>query len=99
MKRQIDIPITKEDLQFILQSDFEKIVDLAKYNSFCPRCTGDKEVEMLNYEICLNSINNVIFIVECSSCKEGIARQVEIGEQPKYRLKTEIIKGQKMSKN
>ncbi len=99
MKKETEIPISVEDLKFIVEDEFEQIVDLAKYNSYCRNCYGKKKVEMVGYTLLLNDLNDVIFEGKCKSCNGRIARYVEIGGQPKFRARTEIVKASKSDKN
>ncbi len=99
MKREIEIPISEEDLKFIVEDEFDQIVDLAKHNSFCSNCYGKNEVEMIEYSLILNDLNDVVFQGKCKSCNGRIARYVEIGEQAKFRMRTELIKESKVNKN
>lgn len=93
------ISITEEDLKFIAKEEFEQIVNLAKHNSFCSNCHGKNKVEMINYTLELNRLNDVLFRGICKHCKGKMARCVEIGEQPKFRLRTEIIREKKLNQN
>lgn len=100
MRKEREISITEEDLKFIVEDEFDDIVDLARTNSFCSRCFRKKvEVEMIDYELFLNDLNDVIFQGKCKSCEGRIARYVEIGEQEKFRMRTEIIKESKVNQN
>lgn len=93
MKREeLEYPITIEDLKFIVEEEFDSIVNLATTNSFCGNCTENMSSEMINYTLLLNDLNDVIFQGECKSCGGNIARYIGIGEQAKYRLRTEYIK-------
>jgi len=99
MNKEIEIPISLEDLKFIVEDEYEQIVDLAQNNSFCSRCHGKNKVEMIDYTLILNDLNDVIFQGKCKSCNGRIARYVGIGEQSKFRLRTEIIKESKVKEN
>ncbi len=99
MRSKIEILISEEDLKFIVVDEYDKIVNLAKYNSFCSKCYGKKTVEMIDYKLTINELNDVIFQGKCKSCQGKIARYVEIGENPKFRIRTEIIKNSKVNKN
>ncbi|MCP3929544.1 MAG: hypothetical protein GY705_10625 [Bacteroidetes bacterium] len=91
-RHELEYPITSEDLKFIVEEEYDEIVNLAKTNSFCRNCRGNAKVEMINYSLTLNDLNDVIFQGECKSCGGNIARYIEIGEQNKYRERTETIK-------
>ncbi len=99
MRKETTISINEEDLKFIVQEEFEQIVDLAKHNSYCRNCFQKNKVEMINYSLALNDLNDVIFQGTCKTCGSNIARYVEIGEQPKFRMRTEIIKAKRINKN
>ena len=99
MREEIEIQITEDELKFIVEDEFDQIVDLARNNSFCSRCHGKNKVEMIDYELMLNDLNDVVFQGKCKSCNGKIARYVEIGEQMKFRMRTEIIKESKTNKN
>ena len=99
MRKEVEIPISENDLRFIVEDEFDQIVDLARNNSFCSRCHGKNKVEMVDYTLILNDLNDVIFQGKCKSCNGRIARYVEIGEQVKFRMRTEIIKESKTNKN
>lgn len=98
MRKEKEIPITEEDLQYIVADEFEQIVDLARYNSFCSRCFGKHPVEMVDYHLYLNYLNDVIFKGKCKSCEGDIARYVEIGEQEKFQKRTAVVKERKRNK-
>jgi len=99
MREEIEFPISEDDLKFIVEDEFDQIVDLARNNSFCSRCHGKNKVEMIDYKLMLNDLNDVIFQGKCKSCNGKIARYVEIGEQMKFQMRTEIIKESKTNKN
>jgi hypothetical protein len=99
MRKEVEIPISENDLRFIVEDEFDQIVDLARNNSFCSRCHGKNKVEMVDYTLTLNDLNDVIFQGKCKSCKGKIARYVEIGGQMKFRMRTDIIKESKTNKN
>ncbi len=99
MRKEIEVQITEDDLKFIVEDEFDQIVDLARKNSFCSRCHGKNKVEMIDYKLILNDLNDVIFQGKCKSCNSKIARYVEIGEQMKFQMRTEIIKESKTNKN
>lgn len=99
MKKEIEIPISEDDLKFIVEDEYDEILDLAKNNSFCSNCYGKNEVEMIECTLILNDLNDLIFQGKCKSCKGRIARYVEIGEQAKFLMKTKIIKESKVNKN
>ncbi|MDX1941800.1 MAG: hypothetical protein SFU99_14665 [Saprospiraceae bacterium] len=95
MRKEKEIPITEEDLQYIVADEFEQIMDLALHNSFCSKCLGKHPVEMIDYHLFLNDLNDVVFKGKCKSCEGNIARYVEIGEQGKFRMRTEVVKERK----
>ncbi|MEN0050084.1 MAG: hypothetical protein AAF806_23675 [Bacteroidota bacterium] len=99
MRREHEIPISEQDLKFIVRDEFEETVDLARYNSYCSTCYGKDEVEMIEYTLSLNDLNDVIFRGKCKSCNGKIVRYVEIGELAKFRMRTEIIRESKVNKN
>ena len=99
MRKEIEVQITEDDLKFIVEDNFDQIVDLARNNSFCSRCRGKNKVQMIDYKLILNDLNDVIFQGKCKSCNGRIARYVEIGEQIRFRMRTEIIKESKSNKN
>lgn len=94
-----DFPITKEDLQFIVGEEYEGITHLAIDNSFCSNCFKKKGYQMKIDRLYLLNNNDVLFKGNCSSCEGNMARVVEIGEQSKYRIKTDIVRTQKSNKN
>ena len=98
-EREVEIRITEEDLKFIVRDEFDQIVDLARNNSFCSKCYGKNKIEMIDYSLVLNDLNDVIFQGKCKSCNGKIARYIEIGEQVKFQMRIEIIKESKINKN
>ena len=54
---------------------------------------------MIDFKIILNDLNDVVFQGKCKSCNGKIARYIEIGEQRRFRMRTEIIKESKTNKN
>ena len=99
MREEIEIQITEDELKFIVEDEFAQIVNLARNNSFCSICHGKNKVEMIDYKLKLNNLNDVIFQGKCKSCNGRIVRYVEIGEQIKFRMRIEIIKESKSNKN
>ena len=99
MRKETEISISEEDLKFIVEDEFEQIVNLAKYNSYCSRCYGKHKIEMIDHSLILNRLNDVIFQGKCKSCNGRIARYVETGEQEKFWMRAEIIKESKVNKN
>lgn len=45
--KEEEIPLTEDELKFIVEDEFEQIIDLAKYNSFCSDCNRKTKVEMV----------------------------------------------------
>jgi hypothetical protein len=52
--RRGDVSITEDELMLIVEDEFDQIIELAKYNSFCSNYTGKTKVEMVEYKIFLN---------------------------------------------
>jgi len=99
MERNKELKISEEDLKFIVKDNFERIIEVAKYNSFCLNCFEKYDVEMVDYQISLNRLNDVIFEGKCKLCNEKIVRHIEIGEERELLLRTEIIRNQKVNSN
>jgi len=99
MNKETDIPISIDDLKFILKGDFDQSIRIVAHNCFCPNCYDSKKVGMVNYRISLTKFNDAFFRGECEHCGHQIARYVEIGENPDYELRIEIIKEQKAKNN
>lgn len=49
--KEEEIQLTEDELKFIVEDEFDRIIGLAKYNSFCSNCTGKTKVEMVEYGI------------------------------------------------
>ena len=94
-----DFPITVDDLQFIVGEEYETIRSLAIDNSFCHTCFKKKGYQMKIDKLYLLSNNDVVFKGNCTRCGGRMARVVEIGEQSKFRIKTDIVRNQKNNKN
>jgi len=99
MERKKELQISKKDLKFIVKEDFESILEIAKFNSFCSNCFEKNEFEMVDYQISLNHLNDVIFKGRCSLCNKTIVRHIETGEEKELLLRTEIIRQQKVNSN
>ena len=79
MKNQKHITISEEELKFIAQDEFKKIMDVAIHNSYCRKCFGDKvKSEMHNYKISLNRINDLLFQGYCKTCDSKMNRCIEL---------------------
>lgn len=88
----MELQLTTDGLKFIAENNYEKLIKLAKYNAYCPSCYRYRCVEMVNFEIYLNNVNDVIFKGTCKTCKRKINRYVETGEHDKFYLKSQILK-------
>ena len=95
MREEGLIKITIEDLKYIVEEEYEVLERMARFNSFCGNCYGKREVEMIDFELYLNRLNDVIFEGKCKGCSKSIARYIEIGENPMYYMKTKHIKNKK----
>lgn len=94
-----DVSITEKELRTIVDNEFDQIIELAKYNSFCSNCNGETKVEMVGYDLFLNELNDVVFRGKCKSCGKHIARYIEIGENKRFRDRAEILKRNKLNDN
>jgi len=92
MYRDELIKINKEDLIFIVGEEYDELVFIAKFNSFCRNCMGRFEVEMVDYKIYINHLNDIVFKGKCKTCKKKLIRIIELGENSKYFMKTAYIK-------
>ncbi|KGE84859.1 hypothetical protein [Phaeodactylibacter xiamenensis] len=99
MEKKIEILIGVDELRFIVEDEFDQIIDLVKHNSFCSNCNEKTKIEMIEYDLSLNELNDVVFRGKCKSCGKNIGRYVEIGENKTFRNKAEILKRNKLNEN
>jgi len=99
MLSEDDFPITEKELQFIVGEEYETIRNLAIDNSFCHTCFKEKGYQMKIERLYLLSNNDVVFKGNCTRCSGRMARVVEIGEQSKYRIKTDIVRAKSINRN
>ena len=99
MENRKALPITLEDVEFIVKDQFEMIIDLAKYNSFCIGCIGKNEPEMLDLKVVLNEMDDLIFQGKCRYCNGKMKRYIELGESKEYHMRTQLIRESKQNKN
>ena len=97
--RRGDVSITEDELMLIVEDEFDQIIGLAKYNSFCSNCYGRTKIEMIEYDLSLNELNDVVFRGKCKSCGKNIVRYVGIGENTRFRNRAEILKRNKLNDN
>lgn len=100
MQEHVGLTITEQDLKFITADEFETIMDIAKHNSYCSKCYKAKRaIEMVDYTISLNHLNDVVFRGKCKTCQKPIVRVIEIGERMEFLLRTEMIRANKDNEN
>ena len=93
-----EIPITEEDLRHIVQDEFPIILSLALHHAYCGTCFGQHEVEMVDYQIKLNDLNDVLFQGTCNTCGGRMARYVETGERESFARRAEAVKAAQRGK-
>jgi hypothetical protein len=99
LEKEIAIIITAADLRYIVEEGYDAIVDLAKYNSYCSNCTTKYEVGMIDYSLEIDYLNDVVFKGRCKRCAAKIVRVVEIGGQPRFKLRIQVVKSSKVQDN
>jgi hypothetical protein len=99
MRKAIEIPISEEDLKFIIEDEFQQIVDLAKYYSFCSSCDGKNKIEMVDYKLMLNDLDDIVFQGKCKTCSGRMTRYIETGEQARFQMRIQIVKESKVKGN
>lgn len=78
-KQPGEIEIHIEDVEIIMGDDFIHL-DRLLNNVYCSHCKNSYNGTIENYKIYLNKLDDIIFVGQCTECKERVARYIETGE-------------------
>jgi hypothetical protein len=74
-----EIEIHIEDVEIIMGDDFRHL-DKVLNSIYCSHCKNGYSGTIENYKIYLNKLDDIIFVGDCTKCKNYVARYLETGE-------------------
>ena len=74
-----DIEIHIEDVEIIMGEDFRHLNRVLN-SIYCSHCKNSYSGTIENYKIYLNKLDDIIFVGDCTKCKNSVARYLETGE-------------------
>ena len=74
-----EIKIHIEDVEIIMGDDFRHL-DRVLNSIYCSHCKNGYSGTIENYKIYLNKLDDIIFVGDCTKCKNYVARYLETGE-------------------
>ncbi len=78
-KQPGEIEIHIEDVEIIMGDDFIHL-DRLLNSVYCSHCKNGYKGTIENYTIYLNKLDDMIFVGQCTRCKNRVARYMETGE-------------------
>ena len=93
MKRLKILEISEQEAIILLDHNQDKFKMLVS-NVFCPHCEGslgNKVTEIIDYNIFLETSNDIVLKGNCKLCRGNVARLIETGENPDIKKKVNHI--------
>jgi hypothetical protein len=75
-----EIEIHLEDVEIIMGEHIIHLDRLLNSGIYCSNCQNGYTGAIENYKIYLNTLDDIIFVGECTKCKNRVARYIETGE-------------------
>jgi len=90
MKEKTSIEITENDVQTILQDNYQDFRGIVATGVYCSHCKRDHlNVGIKEYTITLNDLNDVHLKGICSICGRLVGRYIAYGEMPAVNKRAE----------